>query len=182
MRLFTAIDISDDSRASLAELLRQLAAVAPFQWSQPDNLHITTKFIGRWPDENYEALRTALAEMAKPGAVEIAVGGLGWYPNPHSPRILFAGVEAGAELAALHRQTDAACASIGIPAEAKPFHPHLTLARIKTPDGLQAVRKHIAQLPSREFGRFTASSFYLYESVTHPGGSEYHKLEEFPLL
>ena len=181
MRLFTALDISDDARASLEELVRLLAPAAPFQWSAPGNLHITAKFIGRWPKENYETLRLGLAAMPTPGPIEIAIRGLGWYPNPHSPRILFAGVAAGPGLALLHAAIDAACAAIGVPAELKPFHPHLTLARVKTPDGLQAVRREIAQLAAAEFGQFTARAFHLYESVTRPGGSEYHKLEEFPL-
>ena len=182
MRLFTALDISDDARAALVELLRQLAPAAPFRWSGPENLHITTKFIGGWPDADLGTVRSALADMPRSGPIEIAIRGLGWYPNPHTPRVLFAGIHAGPALAALHQQTDAACAAIGISAEAKPFKPHLTLARIKAPDGLQAVRGKIAQLPASEFGQFTARAFHLYESVPSPGGSQYIKLEEFKLL
>ena len=220
MRLFTALDISDDARARLAGLLRQLAPAAPFQWSEPDYLHITTKFIGRWPDADRDRVRGALAAIPKQGPIEIDIRGLGWFPNPHSPRALFAGIHAGPALTAphqrtddacaaigvpaelkpfnahltlarvggpdglqaLHQQIDAACAAIGIPAEAKPFNPHLTLARIKSPNGLPAVRQQIAQLDSTEFGQYTARAFTLYESVPSPGGSEYIKLEEFPLL
>lgn len=182
MRLFTALDISADSRAALVELLRQLEPAAPFRWSEPENLHVTTKFIGKWAEADRDRLCHALAEMPKQGVIEIGVRRLGWFPNPHSPRVLFAGIEAGPNLAALHRATDAACAPLGIPAETKPFNPHLTLARVSSTDGLQAVRQRIAQLPSAEFGQFTARAFHLYESVPRPGGSEYIKLEEFPLL
>ena len=183
MRLFTALDISADARAALVELLRELAPEVPFRWSDPENLHITTKFIGKWVDADRDRLCGALAGMEKQGAIEIGVRGLGWFPNPHSPRILFAGIQAGPELAALHQQTDAACAAIGIPAEDKPFNPHLTLARVPSPDGLQEVRQRIAQLPdAAEFGQFTARAFHLYESRPKPGGSQYIKLEEFPLL
>ena len=182
MRLFTALDISADARAALVELLRQLAPAAPFRWSGTENLHITTKFIGGWPDADLATVRSALADMPTFGPIEIAIRGLGWHPNPHTPRVLFAGIHGGPALTALHQQTDAACAAIGIPAEAKPFNPHLTLARIKSPNGLQAVRQQIAQLDSTEFGQYTARAFTLYESVPSPGGSEYIKLEEFPLL
>ena len=181
-RLFTALDIAVEVRAALVELVRQLSPAAPFRWSPPENLHITTKFIGNWPADQYEQLLQILAAVAKPGPIEIAIRGLGWYPNPHSPRILFAGIQAGPVLQGLHQQTDAACAAIGIPAETKPFNPHLTLARSKSPDGLQAVRQLIAQLPSTAFGEFTARAFHLYESVPGLAGSEYTKLEEFPLL
>jgi 2'-5' RNA ligase len=182
MRLFTALDISDDARAALTELLDQLAQGIPFHWSPLENLHITTKFIGGWPVEKYESLRHVLAGVASGGPLEIAIRGLGWYPNPHNPRVLFAGIEAGPALQDLHQRTDAACAAIGIPAETKTFNPHLTLARIKSPNGLQMARQRIAQLPSTEFGRFKVDTFQLYESSPGPGGSQYSKLEEFSLL
>lgn len=182
MRLFTALEISVGARTALADLADELAAAARFQWSRPENLHITVKFIGDWPADQLEQLRQALAAMARPGPIEVAIRGLGWYPNPHTPRVLLAGIHAGDALRELRRQTDAVCAAIGIPAEAKKFNPHLTLARIKSPDGLQEVRRRIAQLPSTEFGQFSVSGFHLYESDPGPGGSQYTKLEEFPLL
>ena len=182
MRLFTALQISAGTRAALLELLDQLAPAATFHWSPPENLHITIKFIGECPGEKYESLRQVLAGIAGVGPVDIAVRGLGWYPNPHSPRVLFAGIPAGPALQELHRRTDAACAAIGIPAESKKFNPHLTLARIKSPNGLQAVRQRIAQLPSSDFGAFKAETFQLYKSFPGHGASQYSKLEEFPLL
>jgi 2'-5' RNA ligase len=183
MRLFTAIDISEDARAALVEYVARLAPVAPFRWSQPENLHITTKFIGAWPEEKLPVLRGALAGIGKSGPIEIGVRGVGWFPNPHNPRVLFAGIEAGTELTALHQATDAACASVGIAPETKKFSPHLTLARIPGPEGVAAARGLIAQLPVAEFGRFPVRGFHLYESVPGAGhGSRYTKLEEFSLL
>jgi 2'-5' RNA ligase len=182
MRLFTALDIADDVRAALLELLRELSPAARFQWSPAANLHITTKFIGEWPAERRAELSDALGRTAKTGPIEIGISGVGWYPNPHSPRVLFAGVSAGTGLGELHRNTDAACEAVGIAREAKEYHPHVTLARTRTLEGLGAVRQRIAQRAGLEFGRFTARSFHLYESVPAPGGAEYKKLEEFGLL
>lgn len=188
MRLFTALDISSETRAALVELLGQLRPAARFRWSTPANLHITTKFIGEWPESELGALCQALARIPRPGPIEIAVRGLGWFPNPHSPRVLFAGIDSGAALPALHKATDTACVALGIPAETKAFRPHLTLARVPSVDGLAEVRRRIAQLASGDFGTFTASAFHLYRSETGrplPGngfGSVYEKLEEFPLL
>lgn len=183
MRLFTAIDISENARATLVEYVARLTPVAPFRWSQPENLHITTKFVGAWPEEKLDVLRGALGGIAKTGPLEIAIRGVGWFPNPHNPRVLFAGIEAGPELTALHEATDAACAAVGIAPETKKYSPHLTLARIPGPEGVAAARGLIAQMPLADFGRFTARGFHLYESVPGAGhGSRYSKLEEFPLL
>lgn len=182
MRLFTALDISDDVRAALVELLGKLRPGARFQWSPPENLHVTTKFIGDWPVERLGELRTALGGVARPGAIGIQVNGLGWHPNPHSPRVLFAGIYAGDALPNLHRDTDLACVGVGIAAETKKYNPHLTLARIRSLEGLVEVRRTISQLPDTVFGRYEARTFGLYESIAGPDGSEYKKLEEFPLL
>ncbi len=164
------------------ELLGRLRPAARFQWSPPGNLHITTKFIGEWAEAELPRLSEALRGMPKTGALPISVHGLGWFPNPHHPRVLFAGIEAPAGLGDLHRMTDEACAGLGVAAEQKRYSPHLTLARVRDGAGLPAVRQLIAGLESTDFGRFEAVSFHLYESVLGPGGSQYKKLEEFPLL
>jgi RNA 2',3'-cyclic 3'-phosphodiesterase len=182
MRLFTAIDISPECRAALVELLGLLRPAARFQWSPPANLHITTKFIGEWAETELPRLCEALRAVPGTGALPISVNGLGWFPNPHHPRVLFAGIDAPAGLGDLHRMTDQACATLGIPPEQKRYSPHLTLARVRDGAGLPAVRQLIAGLPSTDFGRFDAASFHLYESVPGPGGAQYKKLEEFPLL
>ena len=61
------------------------------------------------------------------------VKGLGWYPNPHHPRVFWVGVQAGDTLATLVQDIEAALASLGMAKEARPFNAHLTLARIKEP-------------------------------------------------
>lgn len=182
MRLFTALDISAGARAALVDVIARLGPAGGFRWNTAENLHITTKFIGSWPPERFEALRQALAAMPKPGLIEIRVAGLAWFPNPHNPRVLFAQVAENAALHELHKQTDAACAAVGIPPETKDFAPHLTLARVKSREGLPEVRGRIAQLPEQAFGFYPARAFHLYESLPGPGGSEYFKREEFPLL
>jgi 2'-5' RNA ligase len=181
MRLFTALDISAETRAALVALAGELAPGTGFGWSRAENLHITTKFIGEWPGERLGELREALAGIGRPGEIAVEISGLGWFPNPHSPRFLFAGVRAGEELGRLHRATDAACAGLGIAGETKEFRAHLTLARMKGGEGLAEVRGRIARLETTAFGRFLAGSFGLYESLPGVGGSQYKKLEEFPL-
>ena len=49
MRLFTAIDLPADVRDRLDKLIARLRPLARINWSPPENLHITTKFIGQWP-------------------------------------------------------------------------------------------------------------------------------------
>jgi RNA 2',3'-cyclic 3'-phosphodiesterase len=178
MRLFTAIDVPAEVRQKLTELVAGLSPTAPIQWSPAGNWHITTKFIGAWTDE--AGMERELATVRVP-AFSVEVRGLGWYPNPHQPRVLFAGVAAPDELGDLHEQTDAACARLGIAQETKRYSPHLTLARIRTSVPVMDLRRAISELPAVDFGAFRAESFWLYESRAEAQGSVYRKIKEFPL-
>jgi RNA 2',3'-cyclic 3'-phosphodiesterase len=181
MRLFTGVAIPETVLSSLEALLGRLRPNARLKWSPIANLHITTKFIGEWPPNRLDELREALAAIPTPGAFSIDIQGLGWFPNPHSPRVFWAGIQGGSALPALAKATDEAAARLGIARESKPFSPHLTLARIKDPVPLNGVRQAIAALPSVEFGSFRVCDFHLYLSEPGPAGSVYTALATYPL-
>jgi len=182
MRLFTGLDVPYEMRRNLELLLHHLRPKADISWSPLENLHITTKFIGEWPNERLPELKDALTRVLRPGELKIALKGLGWFPNPHVPRVFFAAIEAPAGLAKLAESTESECEGIGIPSEKRPFKPHLTLARIKGPAQLLDLKKAIADLPSVDFGAWQASHFHLYQSDLRAGGSVYTKLSSYSLL
>jgi 2'-5' RNA ligase len=181
MRLFTGLDLPAEVVGNLEELLRRLKPTALISWSPPANLHVTTKFLGEWPEERLGELKSALAGIPGRPTIAVKIRRVGFYPNPHSPRIFWCGIEAPG-LEALAADTDAATAALGIPAEKRTYSPHLTLARIKEQQvDLQPLRKAIAAMESLDFGGFEARSFFLYQSTLRPTGSVYTKLAEFPL-
>jgi len=180
MRLFTGLDLPGDVVANLEELLRRLKPAAGIQWSPPANLHITTKFIGEWPEGRLDELKATLAGLPGRGVIAVRIRSLGFFPNARAPRIFWCGIE-GAGLAELAGAIDAATARLGIAPEKRSFSPHLTLARIKDRVDLQPLHEAIATLPATEFGGFAAGSFFLYQSTLRPTGSVYTKLAEFPL-
>lgn len=179
MRLFTAIDLPDQILRNLEELLNKLRPTARINWSPPANLHITTKFIGEWPEGRLDELTRALAGMAPRAPVPVEVRRVGFFPNPHSPRVFWCGIEAPG-LERLAADTDEITSGLGIASESRVFSPHLTLARIKERLDLQPLREAIAALPSLDFGLFEARNFFLYQSKLHRTGSLYTKLREYP--
>ncbi len=182
LRLFTGLAIEYPVRRNLQLVLEHLRPQAPIQWSPSDNFHITTKFIGPWDPDRLDELKTALAQAPRPGPIAAAIGGFGWYPNPHQPRVLFAGVKAPQSLLDLARSIDEACESIGLAKESRAYSPHLTLARIKGAGvNLTPIRQAIAQLPSAEFGLSTATKFLLYKSEPGEAASTYTVIGEFAL-
>lgn len=180
MRLFTGLDLPPDVIRNLDGLMARLRPAARIHWSPAANLHVTTKFIGEWPPARLEELKTALRRLGSRPPIQLAIRQLGFFPNAHSPRIFWCGVEAPG-LDALAAGTDAATSQLGVARETRPFQPHLTLARIKDRVDLRPLRETIAALPSLGFGQFEARTFFLYQSALKPTGSVYTKLAEFPL-
>ena len=180
MRLFTALDLPPDVIHNLETLLDRLRPEARIHWSPVSNLHITTRFIGEWPQEKLGDLTRALDAVPARPAIPVRVHNVGFFPNPHSPRNFWCGIEAPG-LRELAADTDRATAALGVPSEKRDYSPHLTLARIKDRLDLQPLRLAIAALPSLDFGSFTADRFFLYRSQLLPTGSVYTKLAEFPL-
>ena len=105
--------------------------------------------------------------------------GLGWYPNPRNPRVFWAAVEGGDALPALAHDIEARIEPLGIAKETRVFTAHLTLARIKEPVPLEALRSAAEKVESAEFGSFQADRFYLFRSQPGSAGSIYTKLSEF---
>ena len=178
MRLFAAIDIPDDLQDALRCFVDHLRPAATIAWSPVENLHLTTKFIGEWPEEKLPQREDALRSMPRRDPIPREVRGLGWYPNPKNPRVFWAGVHDTDGLTSLARDIETALEPLGIAKETRPFAAHLTLARIKDPTPLDALRGAIEKLESAEYGAFNATCFHLFRSQPGAAGSIYTKLTE----
>ena len=176
MRLFTAIDLPEEVKSNLQALLGRWKPLARINWSPVANLHITTKFIGEWPEARLDEMKRALAAIPRAGAIEISVRGLGWFPNDRRPRVFWAGIEGGDSLLNLARATEQAVAELGVPVEVRAYSPHLTLARIREAVPLDALRSALAKTTA-DFGSFPAADFFLYLSA----GGKYTRLAAFSL-
>ncbi len=179
MRIFTAIDLPSTILLRLERLLSALRPEAQVHWSPLYNLHITTKFIGQWPEERLPELTDALASLLSCEPFEVQLKGMGWFPNCRAPRVLWVGVEGGEALSDLVRRTEERLQSLGIPKEDREFRPHLTLARIKTPVSLFRLRQKVEELESVDLGAFPVSSFSLFRSDPGSNASIYRKLRDF---
>lgn len=167
MRLFTGIALPPDILAHMAAAIDELKPLAALRWTAPANLHITTKFIGEWPESRLDELIRQLTFPHAP--VPITVENLGFFP-----KIFWAGIRQTPELLSLAQVTEAALEKLGIPQEPRPYAPHLTLARAPTPSALHALRPHARAV---HFGAFEAHHFHLYLSKS----STYTSLATFAL-
>jgi RNA 2',3'-cyclic 3'-phosphodiesterase len=174
MRLFTAIDLPADMLEKIGIFLLRLAPLAKLRWTAVENLHITTKFIGEWPEARLEDMKNVLCDVRHADQIRIALRGVGWFPDLRRPHVFWAGVHGGAALAKLAQSTEEAVSALGVPVETRVYSPHLTLARVKYAVPLDGL---IKAADDPDFGTFQVSRFTLYVSVN----GRYSKLAEFPL-
>ncbi|HXC32921.1 MAG TPA: RNA 2',3'-cyclic phosphodiesterase [Verrucomicrobiae bacterium] len=140
MRLFVALDIPDDVRTTLAALAAKLRAVSPkARWARIEGLHVTLKFIGEASQEKAQAIKSALVSLPARNTFAMNFGSLGFFPNERRPRVLWAGVAACPELAALAADVETALAALDLPRDdpaASAFRPGGGKGRVPHPSRL----------------------------------------------
>jgi RNA 2',3'-cyclic 3'-phosphodiesterase len=171
MRLFVAIALADVVRAEVDALVARLRPRAEnLRWTAPETWHITLQFLGNAEREQYDCVAVRLGEV-RSATVRIQLTTPGIFERAG---VLHVGVELTPELAALQQRVVATTSRCGFAAEARAFHPHITLARAK---GEQRVRSTTALASGLQstpaFTPFTAGDFLLYESFTESRGARY---------
>jgi 2'-5' RNA ligase len=179
MRLFIAIACPPEVRQRLAQAQGLLLKCGGMKAVEPENIHLTLKFLGEVGPQKAKDAAAALKRV-EIRRFRIEVAGLGAFPNPGRPKVLWAGLREGAkEASGLHDSIEAALSGFGFEREER-FHPHITLARVKGETDAMALAEAI-QAGGQPCGGFEARSFDLMESRLGPGGPAYVPLESFPL-
>jgi len=117
-------------------------------------------------------------------AFDIQISGLGSFPSLRRPRVLYIGIQAPAELEALYRGIESACARLGYESENRSFSPHLTLGRVKQDAPAadqQRIRRAIEETKIDSLGTARVNSIHLYKSDIKPTGSVYTQIFSAPL-
>jgi RNA 2',3'-cyclic 3'-phosphodiesterase len=183
LRAFIAVDLDPGLKAAVRDLVRRLEAVrADVRWTKPDGHHLTLKFLGEIDDATAARVTSVLKDTAsrhKPFLLRLV--GTGAFPGERSPRVLWTGVAAGPELAALQADLETALEKEGFPPEDRAFKAHLTLGRVKGRDRLDKVMAELAAHAGDDLGGMTAVKIALFESRLRPDGAEYHIVDEAPL-
>jgi len=184
IRSFIAVEIPEEVRQKLREVLRELrGSGAEVKWVRPEGIHVTLKFLGETDRETLEALSAVLRPLAAGFApFEVKAQGLGCFPSLRNPRVVWVGLaeERGA-LSELQRGIETAAAGFGFPPEERPFKPHLTLGRVRSSKGKIPLIQVIERNAGLGLGSFRSEQVILFRSDLRPGGAVYSKIEEFQL-
>jgi 2'-5' RNA ligase len=180
MRLFVALAIPTEVREKIAALIRELRGVdANPKWINPENLHVTLKFIGEAAPEKAVEIGDVLATIHTEQEAAIEVGDVGFFPDARRPSVAWVGIQAPQILSLLAAEVNRVLAPLGIPREEKPFVPHLTIARFKETRLSAQLRAQIEKQKSRKFGTLATGEFHLIESKRKTAGAEYTTLRSF---
>lgn len=161
-----------------AAIARVRDDVAGAKWTRREQWHLTLQFLGNRVD--LDEVSAALAPLAV-GAGEVRLGGAGAFPSDRRGRVLWIGVsEGGPLLAQLAASVGVLLAPVGYEPEARPFHPHLTLARLARPGDLRPVVEALGPEPVGP--AWIAGEVVLYESLLRREGARYEAVAAFPLV
>ncbi len=178
MRLFLALQCSADVREKLAALQPQLLDMGRLKAVESENMHVTLKFLGGVDEGRLGAVTSAL-EKVSASSFTAAVEGLGAFPKPDYPRVVWAGLSDGFDEAVeLHLKVDERLAGFK---PDKRYHPHVTLARVRGPVDKPGLKAFLQAHEKTVFGSYSVSSFDLMESRLSPKGPTYSVVEKFPL-
>jgi 2'-5' RNA ligase len=187
MRLFTAIEISNEARRHLQGVQTYLQSdwmdadgMDRIKWVEPSNLHITLKFLGEVADAHVDELKLALASVAV-DPMELFTDRFERFPSKGPARVLAGGVGGDAgRVELLFRQIEEICQAHGTLRERRKFIPHATLGRSR--EGLSVIGSAMGDADLRRFWpgpRFTVRSFVLMKSTLTPERPIYEVLHSY---
>jgi RNA 2',3'-cyclic 3'-phosphodiesterase len=178
MRLFVAVDLSEEARQAIAAEQERIAtalaeAKTRLKWVRSEHLHLTLVFLGEVEDARVPSVVDAIGRDVDAPAFDVTFSGAGVFPPQRAPRALWIGIGAGAsELAAMQNELARRVLGTGVELDDRPFSAHLTLARWRTSrssDGRQA----LAAAAQGAIARMRVAAATLYQSQLSSSGPAY---------
>jgi len=184
-RLFLSVSLPDHVKRHLVQLQSDLKKEGiPASWTPETNMHLTVKFLG----ETRTEIRDQLPRRIDAAASSISpfclyTGGLGVFPTIKKPRVLWSKVKGETQtLQNLFDLLEAELKAVGFDREKKPFHPHVTIGRVKGQAAPQTMFELIDRFKSCESEEFHVKGIHLFKSDLHKKGAVHTLLHtaEFP--
>ena len=185
MRLFIAIELSPKQRHETLNLQHRLVnRLEGVSWVKPEALHITLKFLGDSDPQAVDDIIKVMQDISlASNTFTFNLAGLGAFPSPTRARVLWTGVQEGAdELIDIASRLEESLTFLRFKHEKRPYHPHLTLGRIRRPLAEGIVDHVIDDEKNYLSDRAPVDSFILFESHLTRQGAIYKVLYKQSLL
>jgi 2'-5' RNA ligase len=178
VRAFIALELTEDVRSRLMGVVERLRRLgAHVSWVPRQNLHISLVFLGNITREAVDAVTLVLDETAAhTPRVSLDVNGVGAFGSRSSPRVIWAGAGPVEPLRDLHAGLVGRLQDLAVPFDRKPMRPHVTLGRVRSARGRQALAAALPQFERAAFGHVDVEGVALMRSELLPGGARYAPL------
>lgn len=179
IRSFIAIELDEEIKQTLASLIEKLkASGADVKWVKPENIHLTLKFLGHISKEKIDGIKRILdnaKDIFKP--FRIILSDLGAFPKPSYPRVIWVGIKDGENNSKkIYDFMEKGLEKIGFQKEERPFSPHLTIGRVKSPKNRESLKSNIENLKNSLTKSLDVGHITLFQSTLTPGGPIYTPL------
>ena len=174
-RLFTGLEVPE---AVVGQLALMRGGVVGARWLEPDDYHITLRFVGDIDARTARDIDEILGDVRRPKA-PIRFEGLSWFGGD-KPRAIVAKVKAEPALMDLQAEQERRLRRIGIEPETRKYTPHLTLARLRGA-GQAVIASYLAERGALVADSFVAQRFVLYSARAGSGGGPYVVEVAYPL-
>jgi 2'-5' RNA ligase len=184
LRTFIAVDPGKAIRNQLVALQETLARTgAEVKWVEPENLHVTLLFLGEVDVREVPAVCRIVQDCTdRQPAFPLHIEGVGCFPNPRRPRIVWAGVGEGVQpLCALHDVLEVPLQDLGYRREERRYTPHITLGRVKSEQHSPALAQSLSQRAGWKGGESTITEVLVMSSELTPQGPNYTVLSRCKL-
>lgn len=184
MRTFIAIDLEEEIKKKLCFFLLELKRVSQnIKWVKEEGMHLTLKFLGEVKEEKTTEIEAALRTMTQDyRPFPLRLHGTGTFPpGKKIPRVIWVGVEENRTILSYQASLESELEKLGFAKEKRPFHPHLTLGRVKVPSHLGGLISQLERERETRFGEMIVHNITLFQSILKPTGAEYRALSEFIL-
>lgn len=185
IRTFIAVLLSDELKHRIASVQDEFKNVAPdFKWVEPENFHVTVKFLGNVPESRIQAIEAATERAADRFVpFDLEISGAGAFPNPRRPRVVWVGLTTGTDaLKGLVERVEREMIALGFPKEDKPFKAHITIGRARE-NGLPVdISRAIDETDTSILGVQHVDRIAVMQSELKPKGPIYTSLREIRLL
>ena len=176
LRCFIAIELSTPICEALAEVGQFASELLPpgaVRWVKPASIHLTLRFLGDTDPAILPQIGDSLDQIALQfRQFELNLGRLGCFPNVRKPRVIWIGLEGDVDyLEKLQRAVEKGLEPLGWQPERRPYHPHLTIGRVK--DSKRVVEARLPWGECRSTNSFTVAEISLIESDLRPTGAVY---------
>ncbi len=174
MRCFIAIDIESNK---INEIINELRRYGGIKVVEPENIHITLKFLGEINNRTAEKICNIMHKLFnEEKKFEIHIGNLGVFPNERYIRVLWIGIKKNKErIVDLQKTLDNELSKLGFKKENK-YEPHITIARIKSPAGRKVAQDFLYKLKNVDIGSYIIDEIKLKKSTLTREGPIYTDL------